>query len=67
MILIGSIIHGKQKLISIEHNIEERKEIISKYQTYHILDRVDAIKKRKELRVTVTDVAEVTSANLLVQ
>ena len=51
---------------SLAKDISERKEIISHYKTYGILDRDNAIKKIQELRMKDRDVATATAVKLSV-
>lgn len=51
---------------SLAKDISERKEIISHYKTYGILDRDNAIKKIQELRIKDRDIAAATVVNLSV-
>ena len=53
-----------QKILSIENDILERKEIIEKYYSTGILDREEAIRKIRELRTEDTKVAEITAIKL---
>ena len=54
------------QILSIEHNINERKNIISNYVNYKILDREDAISKIKDLRLTDSNVAKASAVELAV-
>lgn len=47
-------------------DLEDRKQIIQRYQMTGYLDRTDAIRKIQELRLTDTDVAAATAATLAV-
>lgn len=55
-----------QRILTIEHDIAERKDIVEKYYKFRIFDRDNAIKKIMELRSTNINVATVTSIELLV-
>ena len=55
-----------KRILTIEYDIAERKDIVEMYYKSRILDRDNAIKKIKELRLTDTNVATVTSIELLV-
>ena len=56
---------NNRRIISIEHDIKERKDIVDRYYASGILDRQDAINKINNLRLTDEKVAEITSAKLL--
>ena len=51
---------------SIVKDIEERKQVILRYQLTGYLDRDDAIRKIQALRLTDTDIAVATAASLAV-
>lgn len=51
---------------SLIKDINERDSIIYNYQKYGSLDRDDAIKKIRELRISDKDIAAATVANLFV-
>lgn len=50
--------------LSLVKDISERDRIIEQYQRFGILDRIDAIDKIKELRLTDSEVATVAIAEL---
>lgn len=52
---------------SLLKDIQERQDIINKYNTYGYLDRNDAINKIKELRITDKKVMTATAAELAVR
>ena len=53
-------------LSSMLKDLEERKQIIQRYQRTGYLDRANAIRKIQELRMTDADVAAATVASLAV-
>lgn len=53
-------------LSSMLKDLEDRKQIIQRYQMTGYLDRADAIRKIQELRLTNADVAAATVASLAV-
>lgn len=56
-------IYDKESIIK---DVRERKEIIDKYQSTHVLDRKSAIEKIMKLRMTDEQVAVETTARLMV-
>ena len=56
-------IFDKESMIK---DIAERENIICNYQKYGLLDRENAMKKIKELRISDEDIAAATSINLSV-
>lgn len=53
-----------QKRADTLHDIEERRKIISNFRITGYLDRDEAVKKIKELRVTNESVGKVTAIRL---
>ena len=54
----------EQKKTDTLNSIKERKEIIDKYYNTGYLDRDEAVKKIKELRITDENVGKITTIKL---